>query len=129
LKKLAAVGAFIALAFPSSAAAGEWFYYNYVGPGENNGVCIWYPSQSACGGWNYWFCIKTHVDSGGTVLIGYENNDRIRGVYRSAGGTAQVFPSDVGMGGYLMAQDTWWSGAHAYINTHAATSVIIGCSL
>jgi hypothetical protein len=98
LKKLAAFASVVAMAFPTSAAAGEWFYYNYVGPGENNGVCIWYTSLGACSGWNYWFCIKTHVDSGGTVLIGYENTDRIRGVYRSAGGTAQVFPSDVGIG-------------------------------
>lgn len=108
--------AVVALAVPSSAFACGWQWgFNYLGPGTHAGPCVWYVNQATCSGWNYWNVLSANQSAGGTTLDGYENNDRIRGRYISGNGFLFIYPADVGMGGYIIAHGTWWSGGSAYI--------------
>ena len=61
-----------------------------LGRGHDDPNCIWYRGQAACSG---------------------ENNNTIRGKWISQSVTYwNVAPVDVGMGGYLKAHITYWSG-------------------
>jgi hypothetical protein len=70
---------------PSSAnhTIGHWVWSGGLWPtGGGNGKCIWYVAKSACPGWNYWYAIYTlqgNGPDGGSVLTGFENDERIRG--------------------------------------------------
>jgi hypothetical protein len=59
-----------------------------------------------------------------TLLVGFQSNDRIRGLEFSAtvcDGDFRVSPNQVGMGGYLIAQSLWWRNGSVY-GTAWATS-------
>lgn len=79
--------------------------------------CWWYNEQSACSS-NYWASVGTEMQScandQSTALTGFENFDRIRGFWlcpaAGAGYSAAGRPADLGMGGYLQAHITFWSG-------------------
>jgi hypothetical protein len=108
----------IGLAVPGSA--GAWEFYGQVGIGKYSGPCIFYWNMARCSGWNYWGVGSCTDYSGGTILCGFENTSRIRGVYLSAGQYIAQQPFDLGMGGYLLAHGTWWSGADATIEANAS---------
>jgi len=105
--------ALCALVFPSSASAWQqWFWTGNLGPGDYDPDCIWYYGRAVCSGWNYWDDNTLERESqNATILLGYENNSRIRGVYVGPEQFRRVvYPGDLGMGGYLKAHATWWSG-------------------
>jgi hypothetical protein len=118
----AVLGASLALVSPANA---YWVWGpNWLAPGVSAGPCIWYWSQATCSGWNYWDLADVNHHSGGEVLLGFENNARIRGIIASGYGvTSHVWADDLGMGGYILAHDTSWSTFGppyaAYITTHA----------
>jgi hypothetical protein len=128
---LAVVGV-IGLAQPSTASAG-WCWpncsgYGMLGPGTTNGNGCWYYSE-VCSGWGYFYlngvaktcypCDSTYTTTG-KILYGFENTERIRGNFTTNPGTRYLRPGDVGMGGYLRAQVSWWSGTASQINVAAA---------
>jgi hypothetical protein len=110
--------AMLALVFAHPAGADTWAW----GPGwlgsttSNNNNC-WYSTGEVCSGWNYW--VNNYLDKqtggGGLVLQGFENSERIRGAYRSDPGFYIITVSEVGMGGYLKGQVTWWGDPASYI--------------
>jgi hypothetical protein len=114
----------VALVQPSKASAG-WCWpdcsdYGFLtwSTSTNNGC--WYRSGAVCSGWSYWSvngvsktCYPDCNVSGyttGQILYGFENSERIRGRFTVASGKFYVSPSGLGMGGYLRAHVTWWSG-------------------
>jgi hypothetical protein len=113
---VAAAGLATATPAPSSAnhTIGHWQWSGGLWPsGGGNGKCVWYVAKSACPGWNYWYAIYTlqgNRPDGGNVLPGFENNERIRGRYLYSGQSVTVYPSELGMGGYLVAHVTYWDG-------------------
>ena len=107
-----------ALALPGSALA--WEFYGQVGIGSYSGPCIFYWNMARCSGWNYWAVGSCTDYSGGTILCGFENTNRIRGRYLGAGQYVAQTPYDLGMGGYLLAHGTWWSGPNATIEANAS---------
>ncbi len=117
---LAMLGATLALVFATPASAGTWSFSGKVGIGAYSGPCIFYWNMARCSGWNYWFIMGCNDYSGGTILCGFENTERIRGFYVNAGQGTSPTPSDVGMGGYILAHATWWSGPTATIDASAA---------
>jgi hypothetical protein len=115
-KRLAVLSAAVALIFPAPAYAPYWEWgYGWLGPGVASGPCIWYWSQSVCSGWDYWNAVYTDKTNGGTILMGFENNARIRGHYVSGDTQHTTTTGDVGMGGYLLAHATYWSGDFSYL--------------
>jgi hypothetical protein len=86
--------------------------------------------QRSCGGWGYWYLngvMKTcypgcdpYNGTNGKILYGFENRDRIRGNFTSYYGKRYVQPGELGMGGYLRAQVTWWAGTTSQINVAVA---------
>jgi hypothetical protein len=96
--------------------AGYWQYGPAsLGRGHDDANCIWYRGQAACSGWNYWYqnqySKQTNCGCSFTYLLGFENNNTIRGKWISQSVTYwNVAPADVGMGGYLEAHITYWSG-------------------
>lgn len=106
----------VALAFAVPAWAGYWQYGPaWLGRGHDDANCIWYRGQAACSGWNYWYqnqySKQTSCGCSFTYLLGFENNNTIRGNWISQSLTyLNVAPIDVGMGGYLKAHITYWSG-------------------
>lgn len=115
---LAVAAAFAALALPTSAAT--WEFNGRVGIGYYSGPCIFYWNMARCSGWNYWGVGSCTNYDGGTILCGFENTNRIRGIYLSAGQYVANTPYNLGMGGYLLAHGTWWSGAVATIEANAS---------
>lgn len=90
--------------------------YVTLGPGTSNGACIWYPNQAVCSPWNYWTSTDDDKINGGTILCGYENDARIRGWYATGSvWCGPLGPVDVGMGGYLKAHATYWSGDSSFL--------------
>jgi hypothetical protein len=87
-----------------------------LGVGHDDPNCIFYRGQAACTGWGYWYrnqYAKVCSYACGTFhyLIGYENNSVFRSVdIFDTTIYVTVAPSDVGMGGYLKAHITYWSG-------------------
>jgi hypothetical protein len=105
-----------ALLLAAPAWAGYWQYGPAsLGRGHDDANCIWYRGQAACSGWNYWYqnqySKQTNCGCSFTYLLGFENNNTIRGNWISQSVTyLNVAPVDVGMGGYLKAHITYWSG-------------------
>jgi hypothetical protein len=129
-----AVAGVIGLAQPSAASAG-WCWpncsgYGMLGPGTSSGNGCWYYSSEVCSGWGYFYLngvYKTchplcdgYNATGGKILYGYENAERIRGNFTNYSGKRYVRPGDLGMGGYLRAQVSWWTGTASQINAAAA---------
>jgi len=122
------VAGFVAVAAPGQASA-TWCWpspaptcstssYGLLGIGTTTGNGCWYAYSEICSGYDYFIndainklCYPDYICSGGvtssTVLYGFENAQRIRGRYTNGIGTWQLIPSDVGMGGYLRAQEKW----------------------
>jgi hypothetical protein len=106
----------VALGLAGPAWAGYWQYGPAtLGRGHDDASCIWYRGQAACSGWNYWYqnqySKQTSCGCSFTYLLGFENNNTIRGNWISPSVTyLNVGPVDVGMGGYLKAHITYWSG-------------------
>jgi hypothetical protein len=94
------------------ATAGYWKWpasgYGTLTSGTVSGTC-WYNPGAVCSGWNYWCNSFLDKSSGGVVLHGYENSERIRGHFLSAGEDEVLLPQEVSMGGYLKSSTTWWS--------------------
>lgn len=112
---IAAAVVVLVLAVP--AWAGYWQYGPAsLGRGHDDANCIWYRGQAACSGWNYWYqnqySKQTNCGCSFTYLLGFENNSTIRGSWISQSVTyLNVAPVDLGMGGYLKAHITYWSGS------------------
>jgi hypothetical protein len=106
----------VALGLAGSAWAGYWQYGPAtLGRGHDDASCIWYRGQAACSGWNYWYqnqySKQTSCGCSFTYLLGFENNSTIRGSWISQSVSYwNVAPVDIGMGGYLKAHITYWSG-------------------
>ena len=111
---IAAAVVVLVLAVP--AWAGYWQYGPAsLGRGHDDANCIWYRGQAACSGWNYWYqnqySKETNCSCSFTYLLGFENNNTVRGRWISQSvGYLYTFPEDLGMGGYLKAHITYWSG-------------------
>jgi hypothetical protein len=86
-------------------AGAYWDYYGWV-PNGYDGSCLWYASSARCSGWNNWAFVESTVYSGGPVLIGFENYERIRGHYVYAGQYHETDPWMIGMCCYLTAHGT-----------------------
>lgn len=114
----------VALAQPSKASAG-WCWpncssYGLLGQSTSTYNACWYRSGEVCSGWAYWSvngvaktCYPGCDGSGNTtgqILYGFESYDKIRGRFTVGTGKFYISPSGLGMGGYLRAQVTWWSG-------------------
>lgn len=80
----------------------------------------WYSYGEVCSGWNNWlvngvkktcypYCNPFPYTTA-QLLFGFENSLRIRGRVTYAADTYRIFPADVGMGGYLRAQVSYWPG-------------------
>jgi hypothetical protein len=106
----------VALGLAIPALAGYWQYGPAsLGRGHDDANCIWYRGQAACSGWNYWYqnqySKQTNCSCSFTYLLGFENNNTIRGRWISQSvGYLYTFPEDLGMGGYLKAHIRYWSG-------------------
>jgi hypothetical protein len=120
----------VGLAQPSKAEAG-WCWpncstYGLLGSFTSNNC--WYRT-AVCSGWMYWVlngetkrCYPSCDGSGytpGQILYGFENSDRIRGRFTVSSGLRYISPAEVGMGGYLRSQVTWWTGAASELNVAA----------
>ena len=78
----------------------------------------YYNYGEVCSGWNTWLVNGIHKEcypycnpypyTTSQVLYGFENTQRIRGRLTYMAETVRIFPSDVGMGGYLRAQVAYW---------------------
>jgi hypothetical protein len=111
---LLAVVLVFAVLVPSASATVYWS--GWITRGINSPSCVWYRGQAACSGWNYW--AWNHIDRwgyyNGTLLLGFENGDRIRGWENTPDiddRSETVIPAWLGMGGYLIAHGTWWNGS------------------
>jgi hypothetical protein len=124
----------VGLAQPTSASAG-WCWpactgNGILGPGYVSGNGCWYYAGEVCSGWTNWYLLGVYKTcypmcneynaTTGKILYGYENHERIRGNFTIYTGKRYVQPVDLGMGGYLRAQVSWWSGSASQINTAAA---------
>jgi hypothetical protein len=124
LLTLVASAAILALAQPSRAEAG-WCWPNCSSYGLLNWNTstyngCWYRSGEVCSGYAYWSVngvsktcypgCDANGNTTGQILYGFESYDRIRGRFTVRTGKFYIAPGDVGMGGYLRSQVTWWSG-------------------
>lgn len=130
---LLCVTAVVALVQPSQAAAG-WCWpgcssFGLLGPGTSTNNGCWYSYGEICSGWSYWSTNGVYktcypscnwYDTPGEILYGFENSQRIRGGVTRNIGKRYIQPGDVGMGGYLRAQVSWWSGTTSQINVGVA---------
>ena len=84
-------------------------------------ICSWYSSFLQMG--MYKTCYPGcdwAFNTTGIVLYGFENVERIRGRFTGRGAVRlYLYPSDVGMGGAVRTQVTWYSGPASQINTAA----------
>lgn len=110
---------------PSSAQAhygdGSWIWNDYFGPWQMK-RCIWYGSGEACSGWNYWpSMFVNRWESRSSILAGFENTARIRGVLAQWAATYIVHTGDVSMGGYLRGMDLMYQGTDPiyFYDSHA----------
>jgi hypothetical protein len=113
----------LALTTSSPAFGAAWSWTGTFSPtNPKAGSCVWWYSDrgEACSGWNYWnvsaFRDPCPPDAS-TILVGFQNSSRIRGLSFSTtvcDGDFQVKPTDLGMGGYLIAQSVWWGGGSVY---------------
>ena len=115
LLPLVAAVAWLTLTPAASAAIWSWTG-TFSSTNPHTGPCIWWHSGQgqACSGWNYWnaSAVNNGASGDGLLLVGFQNNSRIRGKYDPESvccATFQVTPGELGMGGYLIAQ--WSVGA------------------
>lgn len=122
-----------ALAIPEKASA-NWCWqkpepcsFGYLSFNTTNTNGCWYSAGEVCSGWAYWYEQDFYRNYApiyiAKTLYGYENSAHIRGLW-STGNCSPciVLPSDVGLGGYLKAQDSWWGsgvGEQSYIQPNA----------
>jgi hypothetical protein len=122
-----------ALARPAPAAAG-WCWPNCSSFGflsqstSTNNAC-WFPGGEVCSFYGNWFNMginKTcypgcdwNANTTGVVLYGFENHQRIRGVFTGKAWIVYVQPSALGMSNPLRAQVTWYSGPASHLNAGA----------
>ena len=119
---LAAAASFALLHAPVSSSTVFTYYMGnpstlvWVGPATYDNDCIWYYGQARCSGGNNWdFNVLFREPGGGTVLVGFENPTRIRGVWSYNGETfASTDKAELGMCCYLFGHTTWWSGGSVY---------------
>jgi hypothetical protein len=132
LSALICAAVVVGLAQPSSASAG-WCWptcsgYGILGPSTSTYNGCWYWAE-VCSGWGYWYlnglsktcypgCDWTGYTKG-QVLYGFENRERIRGYFSWVPGRFYVRPGDLGMGGYLRAQASYWQGTPSQVNVAA----------
>ena len=122
------VAAAAALALTPAASAGIWSWTGtFSSTNPHTGPCIWWHSGQgqACSGWNYWntSAVNNGAANDGSLLVGFQNNNRIRGKYDPEGvccATFQVTPGELGMGGYLIAQTEYASGSPYYATAWAS---------
>jgi hypothetical protein len=96
----------ISIALVAAPFAGAyWDYFGWV-PNGYDRSCLWYATSARCSGWNRWEFVESTVYSGGPVLIGFENYERIRGQYVYAGQYRETDPWMIGMCCYLIAHGT-----------------------
>jgi hypothetical protein len=129
----ACAAAVVALARPASASAG-WCWpdcsnYGFLSQWTSTNNGCWYSSGEVCSYYGYWFNMgiaKTcypgcdwNYNTRGVVLYGFENRERIRGVFTAKANTVYVRPSELGMSGSLRVQVTWYSGPASRLNAAA----------
>jgi hypothetical protein len=121
---LVGAAACVALAQPSKASAG-WCWpdcsnYGILNWNTTTYNGCWYRSGAVCSGWSYWSLngvsktcypgCDAYGNTTGQILYGFENGDRIRGRFTVRSGKFYISPGEVGMGGYLRSQVTWYAG-------------------
>lgn len=127
LPVLAVVAAAAAVAFVAPAAAhGGTFRWPSsgtatLGPNTSNGGPCWNGLGEVCSGWNYWASDTMNKSSGGTLCMGFQNSTTWHCNNFSGSVFISVTPSLVGMGGYLVASDTYVSGASSVLYFSATT--------
>jgi hypothetical protein len=105
---VALVSLLLSVAFaiaPGASATSYWQHYGWD-PSGYDGSCTWYATSARCSGWNNWSFVEGTIYSGGPVLVGFENYQRIRGQYAYAGDYREVDPYMLGMCCYLIAHGT-----------------------
>jgi hypothetical protein len=127
------IAAVAALARPGAASAG-WCWpncsgYGYLGQWTSTYNGCWFSSGEVCSYYGYWWNMgiaKTcypgcnwNYQTTGVVLYGFENHERIRGVFTAKADTVTVRPSDLYMSGSLRAQVTWYGGPASQLNAGA----------
>ncbi len=121
---LATAAAFCALALSSPAnATHQWRWIGNLGPGDYDADCWWYYGQAVCSGGNSWHSVTLWRDwDNGMILLGFENQTRIRGVFEDPGVVEDtVTPGELGMCCYLWAHATWWTGLPVDIDVWSHT--------
>ena len=130
VKKLLALAATLAAAVAvggTGTASAGWYFktddgqWGWLGPGlVDDPNCIWYRGRAACSGWNYWhWNYIERQRQWGTILLGFENYERIRGKFIGEFETSDiVWPSMFSMGGYLVSHGTWWEGSSVVTRLH-----------
>jgi hypothetical protein len=109
----------VALAVAPAASGGIWSWtgtFSMTNP--HSGPCIWWHSGQgqACSGWNYWNTSAVNnygAPESGSLLVGFQNANRIRGKYDPESvccATFKVTPGELNMGGYLIAQTEYATG-------------------
>lgn len=112
-----------ALVFANAAFAGYWHYGPaWLGHGHDDANCIFYRGQASCSGWNNWTDVHYSKQAQAdccifTYHLGYENNSVIRGafVYNYYLSVDLMGPGQYGMGPYVEAEITYWSGDPVYV--------------
>jgi hypothetical protein len=114
---LAAVFACVALSAPAAASAGYWSWgFNYLGNSTSSGDCLfWAQLGQVCSGWNYWYDNALDKRGGGIVTHGFLSSDKSAAVVRCCSGWWLIYPSTVGMGGYLKSYASYDSGEPSYL--------------
>jgi hypothetical protein len=122
----ACVAAVAALARPTAASA-SWCWpscggYGLLGQWASTNTGCWFSNGEVCSYYNSWFNVgmsKTcypgcdwNYRTTGVVLYGFENHDRIRGVFTDRAETVYTRPSYLGMSGLTRAQVTWYAGTN-----------------
>jgi hypothetical protein len=131
---LVGIAAVAALARPSLAEAG-WCWpncsgYGLLGPSTSTYNGCWFSSGEVCSWYTNWVNMGMYktcypgcdwsYSTAGVVLYGFENRERIRGRFTSKGAVRVViWPGDVGMGGLLRSQVTWYGGPASQLNAAA----------
>jgi hypothetical protein len=122
------IATLVGLLSVGAASAGDWYYradgsFGWLGPGHYDASCVWYYGQASCSGWNYWSIVSINRDEqNGTILLGFENHERIRGVYVAEDQASRlVTPGELSMPRYSIAHGTWWFGEDVFLRLHAQT--------
>ena len=126
VKKFAALIAAVAVLATAAPAGAVQYWNGWVTRGTDDADCVWYRGQAACAGWNYWAWnyVQRWGYYPGTLLLGFENRERIRGFENTSHAddrTEVVIPAWLGMGGYLIAHGTWWNGSGVQATLDART--------